>query len=149
MVHGVLTGVAYLTPASVAAALGLESTGSAVVALGLCCSEACGDLPGPGMEPVFPALAGGFFTTEPPRKLLCFLNASSASAVSVIRSSFSLIIFLIEVYHVSSFQNTKYWPFKFSEESPHCFSIVATPFYIPTGSSNICCVFFRGSVHVS
>ena len=32
-------------------------------------------------EPVFPALAGGFFTTEPPRKHLCFLNASSASAV--------------------------------------------------------------------
>ena len=79
MVHGVLTGVAYLTPASVAAALGLESTGSAVVALGLRCSEACGDLPGPGMEPVFPALAGGFFTTEPPRKLLCFLNASSCA----------------------------------------------------------------------
>ena len=24
-----------------------------------------GDLPGPGIEPVFPALAGGFFTTEP------------------------------------------------------------------------------------
>ena len=24
-----------------------------------------GDLPGPGMEPISPALAGGFFTTEP------------------------------------------------------------------------------------
>ena len=24
------------------------------------------DLPGPGFEPVSPALAGGFFTTEPP-----------------------------------------------------------------------------------
>ena len=24
------------------------------------------DLPGPGIEPVSPALAGGFFTTEPP-----------------------------------------------------------------------------------
>ena len=37
------------------------------------------DLPNPGIEPVFPALAGGFFTTEPPGKaqtvltiLLCF-----------------------------------------------------------------------------
>ena len=26
------------------------------------------DLPGPGIEPVSPALAGGFFTTEPPEK---------------------------------------------------------------------------------
>jgi len=27
-----------------------------------------GDLPHPGIEPVSPALAGGFFTTEPPGK---------------------------------------------------------------------------------
>ena len=27
-----------------------------------------GDLPNPGTEPAFPALAGGFFTTEPPGK---------------------------------------------------------------------------------
>ena len=27
-----------------------------------------GDLPEPGIEPVSPALAGRFFTTEPPRK---------------------------------------------------------------------------------
>ena len=27
-----------------------------------------GDLPDPGIEPVCPALAGGFFTTEPPGK---------------------------------------------------------------------------------
>ena len=26
------------------------------------------DLPGPGIEPVSPALAGGFFTNEPPGK---------------------------------------------------------------------------------
>ena len=28
------------------------------------------DLPGPGLEPVFPALAGGFWTTAPPGKSL-------------------------------------------------------------------------------
>ena len=28
------------------------------------------DLPGSGIEPVSPTLAGGFFTTEPPGKLL-------------------------------------------------------------------------------
>ena len=27
-----------------------------------------GDLPDPGIQPTFPALAGQFFTTEPPRK---------------------------------------------------------------------------------
>ena len=27
-----------------------------------------GDLPDPGIEPMSPVLAGGFFTTEPPRK---------------------------------------------------------------------------------
>ena len=31
------------------------------------------DLPDPGIEPVSPALAGGFFTTEPPGKPLCIL----------------------------------------------------------------------------
>ena len=31
------------------------------------------DLPGPGLEPVSPALAGGFLTTAPPGKSLCFI----------------------------------------------------------------------------
>ena len=34
----------------------------------LSCSEVCGYLPGSGIESVSPALAGGFFTTEPPGK---------------------------------------------------------------------------------
>ena len=33
------------------------------------------DLPGPGLEPVSPALAGGFLTTAPPGKPGCFLKA--------------------------------------------------------------------------
>ena len=46
---------------------GLEITGSGVVVLGIrCCSPQ--DLPGPGIEAVAPALAGRFFTTEPPGK---------------------------------------------------------------------------------
>ena len=32
------------------------------------------DLPGSGMEPTSPALAGGFFTTEPPGKPPCLLE---------------------------------------------------------------------------
>ena len=33
-----------------------------------------GDLPDPGIEPMSPALEGGFFITEPPRKLINVLN---------------------------------------------------------------------------
>ena len=32
------------------------------------CSAACENLPGPGIEPVSPALACGFLTTAPPGK---------------------------------------------------------------------------------
>ena len=31
-----------------------------------------GDLPDPGIQPTSPTLAGGFFTTEPPGKLLAW-----------------------------------------------------------------------------
>ena len=56
--------------ASAVAACGLESTGSVIVARGLSCMvhrlSCCGmcHLPGPGIEPMSPKLAGGFFTTE-------------------------------------------------------------------------------------
>ena len=53
---------------SVAAARGLQSTGRAVMAHGLswlCCTW---NLPGPGIKLVSPALAGRFFTAEPPGK---------------------------------------------------------------------------------
>ena len=43
-----------------------------VVAPGLSWSMACGTLLGPRMEPVSPALAGGFLTTGPPGKSLKF-----------------------------------------------------------------------------
>ena len=33
-----------------------------------------GDLPDPGIKPMFPALAGTFFTTEPPSKPLIWMN---------------------------------------------------------------------------
>ena len=35
------------------------------------------DLPGPGLEPVSPALAGGFLTTAPPGKALELLSYES------------------------------------------------------------------------
>ena len=51
----------------------LRSTGSRRVGFSSCGTRAellCGmwDLPGPGLEPVSPALAGGFLTTAPPGK---------------------------------------------------------------------------------
>ena len=49
--------------ASVVVACGLSSCGARAQML---CSV--WDLPGPGLEPVSPALAGGFLTTEPPGK---------------------------------------------------------------------------------
>ena len=52
------------TQASVAAAPELQSRRSTVVVHGLSCFAVC--LPDPGIEPMSPALAGGFFTIEPP-----------------------------------------------------------------------------------
>ena len=64
--------------ASVVAACGLSSCGSQALEHRL---TSCGtwaqllrgmwDLPGPGIEPLSPTLAGGFLTTAPPGKSLC------------------------------------------------------------------------------
>ena len=66
--------------ASVVVAHGLSSCGSWALehSLSSCGARAqllCGmwDLPGPGLEPVSPALAGGFLTTVPPGKSLQFI----------------------------------------------------------------------------
>ena len=63
---GLLTVVAglVLDHALVVVAPRLWTTGAIVAVHGLSCSTACGNLPAPGIEPVSPALAGGFFTTE-------------------------------------------------------------------------------------
>ena len=53
---------------------------SVAVAFGLCCSTVCGIFPDQGSNPVSPALAGGFFTTEPPGKPpIMFLNGPCQS----------------------------------------------------------------------
>ena len=46
------------------------SAGSAVVVQGPSCPKACGFFLGPGIKPVSPALAGGFFLIEAPGKPL-------------------------------------------------------------------------------
>ena len=47
---------------------GSRRAGSVIVAHGPSCSVVCGIIPRPGLEPVSPALAGGFSTTAPPGK---------------------------------------------------------------------------------
>ena len=82
VVHGLLIAVASRcgaralgTWASVVAAHGLSSCGSRALECRLSSFGAqvqllrsMWDLPRPGLEPVSPALAGGFLTTEPPGK---------------------------------------------------------------------------------
>ena len=50
-----------------------------------------GDLPNPGIEPMSPALAGRFFTTEPPGKKIRFIHGDymvdmSLRSLSVFKS---------------------------------------------------------------
>ena len=82
VVHGLLIAVASLCgawtlgmQASVVVACGLSSCSSRALehrlsSCGARASLLCGmwDLPGPGLEPMSPALAGGFLTTAPPGK---------------------------------------------------------------------------------
>ena len=97
------------------------------------------DLPGPGVEPVSPALAGGFLTTAPPGKPLFFFLCRSAfltlslplshppsflpSLPSFLRFSFSVSFFffcfflqrrklqLSEVGEVDDVSNAAPWPY--------------------------------------
>ena len=67
-----------------AGALGTRA--SLVVAHGLSCSTACENLPGPGLQPVSPALAGGFSTTAPPGKPLWIRFLSCAERIKANQS---------------------------------------------------------------
>ena len=65
--HHLLLSRLQVALALVVAAPGLQSTGSIVEVHGLRC-RGIWDLPRSGIKSVSPALAGRFFTTEPPRK---------------------------------------------------------------------------------
>ena len=58
------------------------------------------DLPGPGLEPVSPALAGGFLTTEPPGKPYYYYFACGCP---VILAPFLEEIIFAPLYCLSSF----------------------------------------------
>ena len=62
---------------SVVAIPRLQTTSSIVVAHRLSWLYGMWDLPGSGIEPMFPALADGFLTTEPPGSPMNFLKPIS------------------------------------------------------------------------
>ena len=49
-----------------------------------------GNLPGSGIEPMSPALAGGFFTTEPPGKSLDF-HFFGLTCIFILKSQITLL----------------------------------------------------------
>ena len=53
------------------------------------------DLPGPGIEPVFPALAGGFLTTAPPGKPAYIHLYTYTNVITIF--SFYLFIFKLNI----------------------------------------------------
>ena len=76
--------------ASVVVAHRLSSCGSRAQLL-----HSMWDLPGPGIKPVTPALAGGFLTTVPPGK----------SLYDVFENYFGMLLFFIQQYHFVYIQN--------------------------------------------
>ena len=60
-----------------------------------------GDLPNPGIQPVSLALAGGFFTAEPPRKPQDITNKNPQLLGNVIK--------LLSQFHLWNKCNWKYW----------------------------------------
>ena len=47
-----------------------------------------GDLPSPGIKPTFPALAGRFFTTEPPGKPISYFTQGQSQCLSLQQTFF-------------------------------------------------------------
>ena len=118
------------TWASVVAACGLSSCGARAYLL-----RSMWDLPGPELEPVSPALVGGFFTAAPPGKpqkgnswfpLLTFLflnsklchHISSCWNQAEASSWFTLIFYSLDIFHwqilLTLLKITFYIPLNFS-----------------------------------
>ena len=57
-----------------------------------------GDLPDPGIEPTSPALAGRFFTTEPPGKSSLCVHVYMCSTLSVLPRSLFCSVLYIKFY---------------------------------------------------
>ena len=93
------------------------------------------DLPGPGLEPVSPALAGGFLTTAPPGKSLrdyltvplLFLFESNFIIVRGLREKTTCILVVLKSYD----RKLKYKA-SVSEEISHQYAICLITFVLFT-----------------
>ena len=65
-----------------------------------------GDLPDPGIEPMSPALAGGFFTTEPPGKLYMW-NLKKKKKVIHMNLFYKIEICILQNRNMSIHRQTK------------------------------------------
>ena len=111
-------------PASAVVAPRLESTGSAIMEHGFNCLGMW-NLPRLGIEPVSPALAGGFFTTEPTGKPWSFffkLRCLTDGAIRIFHRpvfpKYNLRIFspsLCQVFPFSSWHLLKHKGFNFNK----------------------------------
>ena len=66
------------------------------------------DLPRPGLEPVFPALAERFLTTAPPGKSIVldvepFLHPWNSSHLIMVFDPFNVLLYLVCLYFVEDF----------------------------------------------
>ena len=52
------------------------------------------DLPGPGLQPVSPALAGGFLTTAPPGKSSLYIFTASEACNSYLREFINFFLYV-------------------------------------------------------
>ena len=89
VVRGLLSSCGVWAAGSVGSVVGgtwallLKCASSVVVSRGLSSSPACGILvPQPGIEPMSPALEGGFFTTGPLGKSLHWLHSDGNNSSS-------------------------------------------------------------------
>ena len=57
-----------------------------------------GDLPNPGIKPVYPALAGEFFTTEPPGKLYISVSMVYHRILTIVSKLYSRTLLLSILY---------------------------------------------------
>ena len=57
-----------------------------------------GDLPNPGIKPVYPALAGGFFSTEPPGKLYISISMVYHRILTIVSKLYSRTLLLSILY---------------------------------------------------
>ena len=87
------------------------------------------DLPGPGLEPMSPALAGGFLTTAPPGRFLILIFDKIYDRTSH-SHSISFLSFYSQTQSSQTWPETPKTPFTFLASDQCRFKIIYTPYFI-------------------